>query len=97
MSRNVVDARWVTTWKMNEGNVGGGCKDKFQHLGTYVGTISRPGQRCVNVVAAEDEDFILFSFDVSQAFANVLTFEEFSKLIGTGCRAAQFDVPRLDL
>ena len=44
----IIDARWVTTWKMIEGSVGVKCrlavrgfKDKFQDLGTYAGTICR--------------------------------------------------------
>ena len=70
---------------MIEGNVGVKCrfivrgfKDKYQDFDTYAGTTSRSGQRIVNAVVAENEDFILFSFDVSQAFANGLAFEELS-------------------
>ena len=74
-----------------------GLKDKFQDLDTYAGTTSSSCQRLVNAVAAENADFILFSFDVSQAFAKGLTFEELSKLTGIECRAVQFDVPRADL
>ena len=88
---------------MIEGNVGVKCrltvrgfKDKFQHLDTYAGTTSCSGQRIVNADAAENEGFILFSFDVSQAFAKGLTFEESFKLTGTECRAVQFAVPELD-
>ena len=51
----------------------------------------------VNVVVAEDQGLILFSFDVSQAFAKGLSFKELSKLTGTGCRAVKFDVPKQDL
>ena len=81
-AHNIIDARWVITWKMIEGNVGVQCrltvrgfKDKFQDLDTYAGPTSRSGQRLVNAVAAENEDFILLSFDVSQAFAKGLAFE----------------------
>ena len=48
----------------------------------------------VNVVAAENPEFILFSFDVGQASADGLTFEEFSALTGTALRQVDFDVPR---
>ena len=75
----------------------GGFKDKFQDLDTYAGTTSRSGQRIANAVAAGNKDFILFSFDVSQAFAKGLTFEEFNRLTGTECRAVQFDVPKVVL
>ena len=87
-----------------ECNVGAKCRltvrgfnDKFQDLDTYAGTTSRSGQRIVNAVGAENDKFILFSFDVSQAFAKGWTFEELSKLTGTSCRAVQFDVPKADL
>ena len=75
-SDNTIDARWVITWKMVEGNVGIKCrfivrgfKDKCQDLDIYAGTTSRSGQRLVNAVSAEEPGFILFSFDLSQVFA----------------------------
>ena len=88
---------------MIEGSVGVKCrlavpvfKDKFQDLDTYVSTTSRSGQRLANAVAAENKYFILFSFDVSQAFANGVVFEEFSALIGQPIRKVEFDAPRSD-
>ena len=97
-------ARWVITWKMIEGNVGIKCrltvrgfKDKFQDRDTYAGTTSRSGQRLVNVVAVENTGFILFSFDVSQAFAKGMTFEELSALSGQDIRKVEFDVPKVDI
>ena len=102
-SHNVIDARCVIIWKMIEGNVGVKCrlsvrgfKDKFQDFDSYAGAISRSGQRFANAVAAEHEDFMFFSLDVSQAFAKGFTFEGLSKLIGTDCRAVLFDVPKFD-
>ena len=89
---------------MFDGTVGAKCwlivmgfKDKFQDLDTYAGTTSRSGQRIVNTVAAENEDFILTSVVVSPAFAKGLSFEELSKLTGTECRAVPLDVPKQDL
>ena len=83
----IIDARWVITWKLIEGNVGiicrltvRGFKDKIPDPDTYAGTISRSGQRVVNVVAAENSEFTLVSFDVSRAFAKGMTFEELSTL-----------------
>ena len=70
-----------------------GFKDKMQELETYAGTTSRCGQRLVNLVAAEHEDFVLFSFDVSQAFAKGMTFKELSELTGLELREVQFDIP----
>ena len=73
-----------------------GFKDRLQDLDAYVGATNRSRQRLVKAVAAENEYFIILSFDVSQAFAKGLSCEEFSRLIGTACRAVQLDVPRLD-
>ena len=91
-SHDTIDARWATTWKMIDGNVGARCritgrgsKDTFQDLGVYAGTISRSGQKLVNTVAAENFDFVLFRFDVSDAFIKTLTFEESSALTGFYC------------
>lgn len=89
---------------MIEGNVGvnrrftvRGFKDKFQDFDIYAGSISRSGHWLVNAVVADNEVFILFSFDVSQAFAKGFTFEEFSKFTGVECRVVEFDVPKPDL
>ena len=102
--KNIIDARWVTTWKMVDGILSIKCrltargfKDKMQELETYAGTTSRSGQRLVNLVAAQEEDFVLFSFDVSQAFAKGMTFKELSALTGTELREVQFDIPKADL
>ena len=51
----------------------------------------------VNAVAAEHSDFVLFSFDASQAFAKEMTFAEISALTGVELREVQFDVPAADL
>ena len=102
--RNIIDARWVITWKLIDGVVAIKCrltargfKDKMQELETYAGTTSRYGQRIVNAIAAEHEDFVLFSFDVSQAFAKGMTFKELSELTGTELREVQFDIPQADV
>lgn len=103
-SHNAIDARWAIIWNMFEGNVGAQCRftvrgfrDNFQDFDIYAGATSRSGQRIVNAVVAELEGFSFISFDVSQTFAKGLIFVEFSRLTGIGCRAVQFDVPRLDL
>lgn len=67
----------------------------MQYLYIYVGN-GRSGQRLVNAVAAGHGEFILFSFDVSQAFVKGLTFEELGALIGIGIRKAELDVPKHD-
>ena len=38
----------------------------------------------VNAITAQNPDFVLFSFDVSQAFAKGLTFEEYARATGLG-------------
>jgi len=76
MSKNRLDTRWVETWKQVEGQwiiksrlTMRGFKDREQSLETFAGTASRAGQRIVNSEAAQHRDMVLFSFDVSQAFA----------------------------
>ena len=59
-----------------------GFKDRDQSYETFAGTASRAGQRIVNTMVAQDDDMELFSFDVSQAFAKGLTFEEYARLTG---------------
>lgn len=100
----IIDARWAITWKMVEGNVGVKCRlivigfnDTFKDLDTYAGTTSRSGQRLVNAAAAENPEFILSSFDVSQAFAKGVAFRRLSALTGTEVRKIEFDVPRAGL
>ena len=102
-SKNIINARWVTIWKMIEGTVGVKCRlavrgfnDTFHDLDIYVGTTSRIGQRFANAIAAENLEFTLFSFDVSQAFAKGMTFEELSALSGQYIRKVEFDVPKAD-
>lgn len=98
------DPRWVITWEVIDGSVGikrrltaRGFKDKFQDLDTYAGATSRSGQRLANAVAAENVEFILFSFDVSQAFAKGMAFEEFSAFSGQDIGNEEFDVPKADV
>ena len=71
--------------------------DKLQDFDAYTGVISHRGQRLVNAVAAEHSEFILFNFDVSQAFAKRIAFEEFSALSGQDIRIVEFDVPKVDI
>ena len=104
ISKNINNARWVITWKMIGGNVGINCrltvrgfKDNLQVLDTYAGATSRSGQSPVNAAAVENPDFVLFSLDVSQAFAKGMTFEELSALSGRDIREVEFDAPRADI
>ena len=54
-AHDIIDARWVITWKMIEGSVGVKCrlivrgfKDRFQDLDAYAGTTSKSGQRVLS-------------------------------------------------
>ena len=69
----------------------------FQDLDTYAGTTSRSGQRFANAVAVGNLQFILFSFDVGQAFAKGMAFEGLGALSGQDIKKIEFDVPRVDL
>ena len=97
---NIIDARWVNTRKLIEGNIGIKCrftvrgfKDEFHELKTHAGTASRAGQRIVHTIAAKHGDLLLFSFDASQAFAKGMAFEELIAPIGKEIRV-QFHIPR---
>ena len=101
---DIIDARWVITRKVIEGTVGVHRRfavscftDTFQDLGAYAGAISRSSQRFANAVAAGNFDFMLFSFDVSQFFANGMAFEQSSELTCADIREVQSDVPTADL
>ena len=103
-AHNIVDTRWVITWKWIDGVLSIKCritmrgfKDRDQSYETFAGTASRAGQRIVNTMVAQDDDMELFSFDVSQAFAKGLTFEEYARLTGQQLRAVQFRVAPSDV
>ena len=103
-SKNRVDTRWVITWKLVDGVwvvkcrlTMRGFRDRCMTLETFAGTASRAGQRIVNSEAAQNDDFVLFSFDVSQAFAKGLTFEEIARLTGTPLREVEFDLASEDV
>ena len=74
-----------------------GFKDRQDQLETFAGTASRSGQRVVNAITAQNPDFVLFSFDVSQAFAKGLTFEEYARATGTQLRAVEFELAPSDI
>ena len=51
----------------------------------------RWGQRLANALTAQEEDWVLFGFDVSAAFAKGLPFQELSALSGEPLRVVQFE------
>lgn len=103
-ARNLVDARWVITWKRKpEGTVVKcritmrGFKDKNEDLLTYAGTATSYGQRVVNCIMAQHlQEWVLFSLDVSKAFAKGLSFEELARLTGEPLRRVEFEVSKED-
>ena len=71
-------------------------RDKEATIDMLAGTASRKGQCVVNSMVARNEDCVLFSSDVSQAFAKGMTFEEYARVTGTQLRAVEFEVTAED-
>lgn len=100
LASNVIDARWVLTWKIGAGKriiqarlVVRGFKDpQASSLSIFAGTTSRWGQRLVSSVAVQKK-WELLTADVSQAFLRGLTFEEALKLKDEVHRSVQFCMP----
>ena len=66
-----------------------GFKDSQQDMETFVGTATRMSQRVVTSITALHKDWFQWSFDVPQAFAKGMTFQEMSKLTGDPIRSVQ--------
>jgi hypothetical protein len=100
LSQNILDSRWVLKWKLVDGKrvikarlTVRGYKDlQGGDLKTMASTASRWGQRVV-CMAAVQNDWTLYSADVSQAFLQGMSFEEVAKLKGEVKRSVQFEVP----
>ena len=100
LATNVLDSRWVLKWKMVDGKRSikarltvRGYKDlQGSELKTQASTATRWGQRIVCMVAVQN-DWTLFSADVSQAFLQGMSFDEVAKLKGEVKRSVQFEVP----
>ena len=104
LAKNILDTRWVITWKIVEGVrvikcriTLRGFKDREQSYETFAGTASRAGQRVINSLAAQEEDMELFSLDVSQAFAKGLSFEELARAFGEPLREVEVDFNKGDV
>jgi hypothetical protein len=100
-AKNLIDVRWVTTWKRyNEDEAWiikarmtlRGFKDSWQDLETYAGTASRWSQRFLPMISVLHPGFDIWNLDVSGAFAKGLTWEELSKATGDPLRAVQFEI-----
>lgn len=80
-SENLLQSRWVLTWKEMK-NVRGikarlvvqGFLDK-QSVSNYSGTTSRWGQRLIIILSVQ-MNWSLLSLDVSEAFLRGITFQE---------------------
>lgn len=95
-----MDSRWVLKWKLIN-NVRAvkarltarGYKDAQAYdVNTFAGTASRWGQRLVNMICAQN-NWTLFSADISQAFLRGLTFDEIKELEGEIKREVQITLP----
>ncbi len=109
-AQNKVDGTWVLKWKKvrtadNEWNkiikarlTARGFKDMqafSDKINTYSGTATKWSQRMINAHAAQN-DYVLFSMDISAAFLKGLTFKEIQQLTGEPLRSVQFDFPAQD-
>ena len=63
-----------------------------ENIATFAGTASKMAQRMVCAFAAQ-QDYVLFSMDISAAFLKGLTFTEISKITGEPLRSVQFSLP----
>ena len=86
---NVLDSRWVLKWKMIDAvravkarlPVRGYKDNQAYEVNVYAGTASQWGQRLVNMICAQNQ-WEMFSADISQALLRGLTFEEVENLDG---------------
>ena len=100
LAENCLDSRWVLKWKLVDGKrvikarlTVRGYKDlQGGEVKTMATTASRWGQRVV-CMAAVQNDWVLYSADVSQAFLKGMSFDEVAKLKGEVKRSVQFEVP----
>jgi hypothetical protein len=91
----------VLKWKIIEGNrrirarlTVRGFKDRQRDLyDTFAGTSTRWGQKAICVIAAQ-EDWPVWSADVSSAFLRGQTFAQIAKETGLEVRSVQFDMPQ---
>ena len=99
-AKNIVDTRWVLTWKLGEDALRKikarftmrGFKDRQEWMETFAGTASRWSQRLINSVCCTHANFELYSIDVSVAFAKGMTFEELAKYTGEPVRSVEFEL-----
>jgi len=63
-----------------------------ENISTYSGTSTKAAQRLVNGHAAQNE-YPIFSMDISAAFLKGMTFEEIARETGQPLRSVQFKMP----
>eukprot|EP00975_Prorocentrum_lima_P002291 500281-Prorocentrum_lima.AAC.1 len=66
-----------------------------KNIKTYSGTATKWAQRAVNAFAAQN-NYMLFSMDISAAFLKGMTFKEIASETGDTLRSVQFDFPPAD-
>jgi hypothetical protein len=97
---NVMTSRWVLRWKSVDGKktvkarlTARGFQDlSAETIETFAGTASRWGQRLISSVAIQ-HGWELFTWDVSTAFLQGVTFEELSSLTGEPIREVAMTPP----
>jgi hypothetical protein len=100
LATNCLDSRWVLKWELVDGKriikarlTVRGYKDlQGGEVKTMATTASRWGQRVV-CMAAVQNDWVLYSADVSQAFLKGMSFDEVAKVKGEVKSSVQFEVP----
>ena len=97
----MLDGCWVLKWKITEGHrqirarlTVRGFKDRQRDLyDTFAGTSTRWGQKAIVAIAVQ-QDWPVWSADVSSAFLRGQSFEQIAKETGLEVRSVQFDMPQ---
>ena len=99
-SSNCVTSRWVMKWKLIRGVreikarlTVHGFKDRQRFdVKTFAATASRWSQRMICSICAQN-NWTIWSMDVSQAFLRGKSFKELAKQTGQKERSLQFELP----
>ena len=99
-AQNVIDARWILTWKNVDGKrivkarlcLRGFKDDQADVVSTFAGTASRWSQRLIASISAQHQ-WPLLSADIGTAFLRGMTFKEMSEFTGEPLREVCLDPP----
>ena len=98
---NIMTSRWVLRWKMIDGvktvkarlTVRGFEDLSASTVETYANTATRWGQRLI-CSAAVQQNWELFTWDISTAFLQGISFEELAQITGTPVRQVAMRPPK---